>query len=125
MVRVQATLTPVIAAISVGPDDAQTPCFGFGAHLDPHIALSRALTELNQFLPYLESLGRGELAADLEVTQWLRGASLTRDAYLVPSAEPRRSSGSQAPSALRTTTGTRSRPARLAALRRRSPAISS
>ncbi|MCA9696363.1 MAG: TOMM precursor leader peptide-binding protein, partial [Myxococcales bacterium] len=82
---------PVIAAISVGPDDAQTPCFGFGAHLDPHIALSRALTELNQFLPYLESLGRGELAADLEVTQWLRGASLTRDAYLVPSAEPRRS----------------------------------
>jgi ribosomal protein S12 methylthiotransferase accessory factor YcaO len=24
---------------------------GFGSHLDPHIAINRALTEMNQFLP--------------------------------------------------------------------------
>jgi bacteriocin biosynthesis cyclodehydratase domain-containing protein len=43
---------PVIAAVSArkAPDPPGF-IFGFGAHLDPEIALSRALTEMNQMLP--------------------------------------------------------------------------
>ena len=43
---------PVFAAVSHRKDGpAQDILIGFGAHLDPHTAALRALTELNQFLP--------------------------------------------------------------------------
>jgi ribosomal protein S12 methylthiotransferase accessory factor len=43
---------PVFAALSRRTDKAaQDIMLGFGAHLDPAVALSRALTEMNQMLP--------------------------------------------------------------------------
>jgi YcaO-like protein with predicted kinase domain len=43
---------PVVAAVSSRrPPDPPGFLFGFGAHLDPEIALARALTEMNQLLP--------------------------------------------------------------------------
>jgi bacteriocin biosynthesis cyclodehydratase domain-containing protein len=81
---------PTFAAISIGSPGSTTACFGFGSHLDARIAVLRALTELNQFLPYLESYERGELAPDADVTGWLREASLIRDPHLAPSSDPPR-----------------------------------
>jgi oxazoline/thiazoline synthase len=47
---------PAFAALSVGRGSAkQDFTLGLGAHFDPVIALSRALTEMNQFLPRLLS----------------------------------------------------------------------
>ncbi len=47
---------PAFAALS-RPYEARTGGFllGFGAHFDPEVAVSRALTEMNQFLPYAVS----------------------------------------------------------------------
>jgi bacteriocin biosynthesis cyclodehydratase domain-containing protein len=41
---------PAFAAVSAAPE-GRDPLFGFGAHFEAGIALARALTELNQFLP--------------------------------------------------------------------------
>lgn len=43
---------PTVAALSM-PEDRRSggTIVGFGAHLDPAVAVSRALTEMNQFLP--------------------------------------------------------------------------
>ncbi len=62
--------------------------FGFGAHLDPKIALLRAVTELNQMLvnimpgdsaPKLDSPHH-----DSESLKWLGSATLDNQPYLVP-----------------------------------------
>jgi ribosomal protein S12 methylthiotransferase accessory factor len=42
---------PAFAAVATADDDPYDLLLGFGAHFDPAIALSRSLTELNQFLP--------------------------------------------------------------------------
>jgi ribosomal protein S12 methylthiotransferase accessory factor len=43
---------PVFAAVSRSEESQSDDyIFGFGAHLDPAVALSRAFTEMNQFLP--------------------------------------------------------------------------
>jgi oxazoline/thiazoline synthase len=45
-------IVPAFAAISQSDDPNQHDhIFGFGAHFDPRLALLRAVTELNQFLP--------------------------------------------------------------------------
>lgn len=44
---------PVAAALSWGADDRSDILLGFGAHLDAGVAVSRAITEMNQFLPGL------------------------------------------------------------------------
>lgn len=41
---------PVMAAVALNKE-TQEVCFGFGCHLDEHVAISRALTELIQLLP--------------------------------------------------------------------------
>ena len=48
---------PVCAAISVG-GRSQNFCFGFGAHLDPAIAVTRAVTEVNQLFALNRWKGR-------------------------------------------------------------------
>ncbi|PWK04968.1 TOMM precursor leader peptide-binding protein [Tumebacillus permanentifrigoris] len=53
---------------------------GFGAHLDPQIALLRALTEMNQFLPALADRER----QDAVTRQWWRTATLENQPYLAP-----------------------------------------
>ncbi len=65
--------------------------FGFGAHLDPRIALLRAVTELNQMLvPLLQAPPEnptGKLT-DPETVDWLRTATIAEHPYLVPRDGP-------------------------------------
>jgi YcaO-like protein with predicted kinase domain len=42
---------PVFAAVSRGKKEEGDLLLGFGAHLEPRVAIVRALTEMNQFLP--------------------------------------------------------------------------
>jgi ribosomal protein S12 methylthiotransferase accessory factor len=60
---------PTFAAVSFARGSDADVLLGFGAHLDPAIALSRALTELNQFLPAVIAGRKRDLFAgdDLDV----------------------------------------------------------
>jgi ribosomal protein S12 methylthiotransferase accessory factor len=78
---------PVVAAISRRTDRApEDIVFAFGAHFDPHIAVVRALTELNQFLPAVINVDRDGRYAydDPDSVHWWKTASLEREPYLVP-----------------------------------------
>src|SRR5205823_4071339 len=59
---------------------------GFGAHLDPYLAMLRAVTELNQMLTWVGSMDNDppEPLADWETRTWLETASLEQHPYLVP-----------------------------------------
>lgn len=60
---------PAMAAVSwKAGEDAGDFILGFGAHFDPEIAVSRALSETNQFLPVLLE-GRSRRLASEEVTE--------------------------------------------------------
>ena len=61
---------PVVAALSLGDG---MPLLGFGAHLDASIAVARALTEMNQFLPgWLAGSPRRIVSGELEDDRFLR-----------------------------------------------------
>ena len=61
---------------------------GFGAHHDPHLALNRALTELNQFMPaVLDVADNGATQyqiQDAATVRWWRTATLDCHPYLRP-----------------------------------------
>lgn len=61
---------------------------GFGAHLEPRMALLRAVTELNQMLSWAlpEEQGRadGRGITDPETLQWLASATVSGHPYLAP-----------------------------------------
>jgi ribosomal protein S12 methylthiotransferase accessory factor len=70
----------------------------FGAHLDPRIALLRAITEMNQFLPAVLPIrpdGSGDYAYDdPECLAWWRTATVAAHPYLVPDPQaPARRAG--------------------------------
>src|SRR5262249_48370538 len=71
---------------------------GFGAHLDPRVALLRAVTEMNQMLssPLLapESKELGDQAADPETAHWLPTATTVTQPSLPPAAVPARTAAS-------------------------------
>ncbi|MDH3039216.1 TOMM precursor leader peptide-binding protein [Streptomyces sp. TRM75561] len=77
---------PVVAAVSRritgGSEDI---LFGFGAHFDPALAVSRALTEMNQFLAQLIEFRSGP-HQDQEGpdTLWWRTATVENQPYLTP-----------------------------------------
>ncbi|MBE1492986.1 ribosomal protein S12 methylthiotransferase accessory factor [Amycolatopsis lexingtonensis] len=77
---------PVYTAISRhigGPREAIM--LGFGAHLDPAVALRRALTELNQMVPaILDGWDGGD---DPDAVRWLRDATVATEPYLLPGPE--------------------------------------
>ncbi|MER6917167.1 TOMM precursor leader peptide-binding protein [Streptomyces sp. NPDC000594] len=79
---------PVFAALSRRTDkSAEDIMFGFGAHFDPAIALRRALTEMNQFLPSVvdaraDGTGYGSVAP--EPLGWWWGATVRNQPYLLP-----------------------------------------
>jgi ribosomal protein S12 methylthiotransferase accessory factor len=82
---------PSFAAVSVREDVAERDIvLGFGAHFDAGIAVTRALTEMNQFLPVvMPRHGRPDAdftATDESVLAWLRTATLENQPFLVPSA---------------------------------------
>jgi ribosomal protein S12 methylthiotransferase accessory factor len=84
---------PVFAALSRrtgGPGEAIMP--GFGAHLDPAVALRRALTELNQLMPAV--LDGWDGGGDPDAVRWLRDATVATEPYLLPDpARPARGPG--------------------------------
>ncbi|NNF26983.1 MAG: TOMM precursor leader peptide-binding protein, partial [Gemmatimonadetes bacterium] len=76
---------PVVAVVSrVVTGGPEQILVGFGCHLDPAIAVARALTEMNQVLAILERLdaSRGRLPPDL--LEWLTSAHLADHPYLAP-----------------------------------------
>lgn len=80
---------PTIVALSRRVDQpAEDIMLGFGAHLDPHIALRRALTEMNQLMPAVIDEYQ---STDPDALHWWRHATIQNQPYLVPdpSASPR------------------------------------
>lgn len=80
---------PSFAALSALESAAQQDIiFGFGAHLDADIALSRALTELNQMLPTVfrtPEERRGQLLPDFkDAIEWWESATIEEHPYLMP-----------------------------------------
>ncbi|MGF1432282.1 TOMM precursor leader peptide-binding protein [Kitasatospora sp. LaBMicrA B282] len=79
---------PTFAAVSRRKHEVEDIMLGFGAHPDPKIAAVRALTEVNQFLPYVDR--RDEHGAtlyrtdDLETLEWCRTATVAGEPWLVP-----------------------------------------
>lgn len=83
---------PIFAAVSRRTDrDIEDIALGFGAHLDPKIAILRALTEVNQFLPVVmqrEADGRTRyLSNDPGTLDWLTTATVAQQAYLLPNPQ--------------------------------------
>jgi ribosomal protein S12 methylthiotransferase accessory factor len=87
---------PVFAALSRRTDQpAEKILFGFGAHLDPRIALLRAVTELIQMLAlFLGEEGEEpmDVIQDPEAVHWLKTATLANQPYLVPEGHTSRES---------------------------------
>ncbi|MGW4930456.1 TOMM precursor leader peptide-binding protein [Agromyces sp. NPDC004153] len=77
---------PAFAAISRRTDAPfEAPLLGFGAHLDPRIAVLRALGEINQMSPVDVDLDDANPRdADHELMTWLRTATTENQPYLVP-----------------------------------------
>jgi ribosomal protein S12 methylthiotransferase accessory factor len=79
---------PVHVAVSRRTDKpAEDILMAFGAHLDPAIALRRALTELNQFLPAVADVtadGAGYRFPDPVQMRWWSTARLAGHPYLAP-----------------------------------------
>lgn len=85
---------PVIAAVS-GLAEAERPAYiyAFGCHLDPTVALERALTELNQLLAF--TTGREALPGELQrsgltemeraLRPWFEKATVENQPHLHPS----------------------------------------
>ncbi|MEO0632989.1 MAG: TOMM precursor leader peptide-binding protein [Pseudomonadota bacterium] len=65
---------------------------GFGAHLDPRIALSRCITEMNQFMPAVLHVGEDGVTHyafdDPDTLNWWRTATLENQPYIAPSEAP-------------------------------------
>ena len=80
---------PVVAALSRRFDGgAEAPLFGFGAHLDPGVALTRALLELAQIDAQVTRAGEQGRALDPTLAAWLRDATLAGQPYLVAAPGP-------------------------------------
>ncbi len=82
---------PTFAAVSRRRAGApEEVMLGFGAHLDATIALTRALTEMNQML-MLVRLARAEgRSLGATVDQWLRSVNVAAETYLLPGPQPAR-----------------------------------
>jgi ribosomal protein S12 methylthiotransferase accessory factor len=93
---------PAVAALSRQTAGGREQImFGFGAHLDPAVALRRALTEMNQMMPAVlgaDQTGRHSWD-DPDAVRWLDQATIADQPYLVPdpTAQPMRPGGGRAP----------------------------
>ena len=95
---------PCFAAISSQKNhETEDIVLGYGAHFDAKIALSRALTEVNQILPNVLSYdddGKTVYppSADTLALQWWQEATLANQPYLVPDSNlPKKTIGDYAP----------------------------
>ncbi|MDR3031548.1 MAG: TOMM precursor leader peptide-binding protein [Kitasatospora sp.] len=91
---------PVVGAFSrrtdaePGSGTNEDVLIAFGAHLDPHIALTRALTEMNQFLGPVAGDEHGRVSyagADPEQKAWWTTATVANQPYLLPDPDAPRS----------------------------------
>ncbi|MGH3994129.1 MAG: YcaO-like family protein, partial [Pseudonocardiaceae bacterium] len=87
---------PAMVALSRWADrPGEGIMFGFGAHPDPAVALRRALTELNQLMPAVVTVGPDDeydCDDDPDAARWLRHATVANQPYLAPDrgVRPRR-----------------------------------
>lgn len=81
---------PTFAAISRRTDkDVEDIILGYGAHFDAKLAISRALTEVNQILPNVLSANadgttRYPLSGDRLAIEWWKSAKVANQPYLLP-----------------------------------------
>lgn len=80
---------PAFAALSRNTASTREAIMmGFGAHIDPRVALTRALTELNQMMPFVLNLESGRFAEmkleDSATLNWLNEATVANQPYLLP-----------------------------------------
>jgi ribosomal protein S12 methylthiotransferase accessory factor len=90
---------PVFASVCRRTDGPpEQIVLGFGAHLEPRVALLRAVTEMNQMLtsPLLGPQGKelGDSDADPETAHWLATATTANQPYLLPADGPPRTAAS-------------------------------
>jgi ribosomal protein S12 methylthiotransferase accessory factor len=88
---------PVFAALSREINGAaERILLGFGAHLDPRVALLRAVTEMNQMMSGLAHLDgeKSNSVDDRETVHWLQTATVANQPYLVPDESPPRTASS-------------------------------
>ena len=83
---------PTFAAISRRTDrEVEDILVGFGSHLDPQVALLRAVTEVNQFLPAVSHAAPDGSTRynfpDVSAVQWWKTATLINQPYLTPTTE--------------------------------------
>lgn len=83
---------PAFAAVSRRTDrEVEDIIVGFGAHLDAKIAVLRAITELNQFLPAVShQTADGSTRynfPDGEAIDWWKTATAANQAYLLPDSQ--------------------------------------
>ena len=90
---------PAFAAVSAdNRQGGREILFGFGAHFDARLGVSRALNELNQGVGILSGIGAARQAAsgagvqvDPDLLEWLNTATLENQPYLLPArGEPER-----------------------------------
>lgn len=80
---------PAFAALTRRTDKpVEDILVGFGAHFDPKMALLRALTEINQFMPAVMDVQDGGKAEyrfeDPHVLNWWKNATIANQPYLLP-----------------------------------------
>ncbi len=80
---------PAFAALSRSKNQAtEDIIYGFGAHFDPLIAITRALTEANQVLPVVLSMNDDSSAnyscGDGLAQSWWQNATIKNQPYLLP-----------------------------------------
>jgi ribosomal protein S12 methylthiotransferase accessory factor len=85
---------PVFAAVSRRRHAVEDVMVGFGAHPDARLAAMRALTEVNQFLPYVDRRDANGATLyrtdDPDTLAWCREATVAAEPWLLPSPEPAR-----------------------------------
>nr|WP_232835292.1 TOMM precursor leader peptide-binding protein [Actinocorallia populi] len=73
---------PTMAAFSRSVRGPERIMFGFGAHLDPAVAVRRALTEVNQAMPWV--VDDPEESGDPDFDRWLGEGASASCPYLLP-----------------------------------------
>ena len=93
---------PTFVAISRRTDKkAEDIIYGAGSHLDPHIAVLRAVCELNQFLNWIQGTGPGGAGYQVDDPQclsWWQNARVAEHPYLMPATDMAPRSKSSYPS---------------------------
>ncbi len=81
---------PVFAAVSSRTDsENEDLIFGLGSHLEPELAMARAFSEMNQFLPAARRDPETDelIIWDDAAKDWWNNSSLENDPYLLPDPE--------------------------------------